>query len=147
MNRRIAVRAIVVLDGKLLCAQAKPYSPTIVTGRWGVPGGGIDGDEALIPALQREIFEELGIKPDVGNLLYVQQYKKDSGGEELEFFFHIKNAEDYLDIDLSKTSHGHVEIERVEFIDASTNEILPKFLTTESFTNISDQSTKIFNYL
>jgi len=76
MKRRVAVRAIIVHDSKLLCAQAKPYRPTIVTGRWGVPGGGIDSGEALIPALEREITEELGVKPLVGNLLYIQQYKK-----------------------------------------------------------------------
>ena len=37
-------------------------------------GGGIDIGEAAIPALEREIFEETGVKPSVGSLLYLQQY-------------------------------------------------------------------------
>lgn len=147
MKRRIAVRAIIVRSGKLLCAQAKPYNPKIITGRWGVPGGGIDSGEALIPALEREITEELGIKPRVGNLLYIQQFSPRNDSEDLEFFFYVKNASDYLNIDLPKTSHGVAEIARLEFIDPSKHPVLPKFLRTESFANIDSQSVKIFNYL
>src|SRR3989344_3884201 len=63
VNRRVAVRAIVVHNGKLLCAKAKPYGPTVNTMIWVAPGGGIKAGEALVPALEREIVEELGIRP------------------------------------------------------------------------------------
>jgi ADP-ribose pyrophosphatase YjhB (NUDIX family) len=146
MIRRVAVRAIIVHNGKLLCACAKPYNPNIVTGRWGVPGGGVDSNEALIPALEREITEELGVVPNVGNLLYIQQFKQKNGTEALEFLFYIKNGSDYLNIDLSKTSHGHVEIEKIDFINPAEHTVVPKFLTTESLENLANQQTKIFNY-
>lgn len=147
MTRRIAVRGIVVHDGKLLCATPKPYNENVITGLWGVPGGGIDSGESLVPALERELFEELGIRPKIGNLLYIQQFTKPSGRENLEFFFHITNTHEFLNIDLSKSTHGMEEIEEIKFVDPAGFPIVPKFLMTESYADIANQPTKIFNYL
>jgi hypothetical protein len=76
------------------------------------------------------MIEESGIKPIVGNLLYVQQFTHGEK-EYLEFFFHITNSKDYLHIDLSKTTHGMEEIEEIGFVDPSTAHLLPEFLKTE----------------
>jgi ADP-ribose pyrophosphatase YjhB (NUDIX family) len=146
MNRRVAVRGIIVRDGKLLCARLKPYRHKDALDYWCTPGGGVDPGEPLVPALQREVFEETGTIPEVGSLLYVQQFiHKDE--EQLEFFFHITNARDFLNIDLSKTSHGQHEIEEIGFVDPRKHNVLPKFLSEESFANLTKQPTKIFNYL
>ncbi len=146
MQRRIAVRGIITQGEKIFCARLKPYRHADALEYWCTPGGGVDLGGALIPALEREIFEELGIKASVGNLLYVQQYvHKDI--EQLEFFFHITNAEDFLTIDLSKTTHGATEIEEAAFINPKQFIILPKFLSTEPFENLESQPVKIFNYL
>lgn len=134
MNRRVAVRGIILHNGKLLCVTLKKHAHKPLNGKdnyWCVPGGGVDVGEPLIPALEREIVEELGIQPVVGNLLYVQQFVYD-GIEQLEFFFHITNAEDYLQVDLDKTSHGNIELDRVEFIDPGSSPVLPAFLRVES---------------
>lgn len=101
-----------------------------MAGAWCVPGGGLDEGEALIPGLKREILEEIGIKAVVGNLMYIQQFAY-NGVEFLEFFFHVTNAKDYLQVDLSKTTHGATEIAEINFVDPVTTNILPKFLTTE----------------
>ncbi|HLB66115.1 MAG TPA: NUDIX hydrolase, partial [Candidatus Saccharimonadales bacterium] len=146
MIRRVAVRGIIVSNGKLLCARLKAYGGKQATDYWCVPGGGIDIGEAAIPALEREIFEETGVKPSVGSLLYLQQYPYEHG-EQMEFFFHIKNPKDFIDIDLSKTSHGEEEIAEIDFVEPASTNILPKFLTTESFDNLEKQPTKVFNYL
>lgn len=97
---------------------------------WCLPGGGLDEGEALIAGIEREMVEETGIKPEVGNLLYVQQF---THGEKdyLEFFFHITNSEDYLHIALAETTHGMEEIEEIKFVDPATMHILPEFLKTE----------------
>jgi hypothetical protein len=50
----------------------------------------------------------------------------------LEFFFRIKNPEDFLTIDLAKTTHGGVEIEAIDFVDLENTIILPRFLKQES---------------
>jgi len=148
MKRRLAVRAIIVHDGKLLCSRAKPYSPAVDTNAWGVPGGGIDYGESLLPALKREIIEELGIKPVIGNLVFIQQFiNKLSRIEQLEFFFYIKNPSDYLNIDLPKTSHGHLEIAEVKFINPTMYPILPRFLAVEPLDKLVNRPVKIFDYL
>jgi 8-oxo-dGTP diphosphatase len=147
MKRRVAVRAIIVRDGKLLCVRLHQYEgkSTSTNDYWCTPGGGVDEGEALIPALKREIIEELGPEPEVGQLLYIQQFVH-GDTEQLEFFFHVKNADDYADLDLSVTTHGATEIETVEFIDASTENVMPLFLRTESFENLEQPApTKIFN--
>jgi ADP-ribose pyrophosphatase YjhB (NUDIX family) len=131
MKRRVAVRAIIEREGKILCAQLKPYNQYVTDEFWSLPGGGIDEGESLIPALEREIMEELGVHAIVGNLLYVQQFVANHM-EHLEFFFHVANTGDFLDIDLAKTTHGADEIARLEFIDPATaGDVRPPFLITE----------------
>jgi ADP-ribose pyrophosphatase YjhB (NUDIX family) len=148
MKRRIAVRAIIVKDGKLLCAQNKPYNPYINVNEWSTPGGGVDEGESLVPALQREIAEELGVYATVGKLLYVQQLEY-GGSEHLQFFFHITNTEDFIHVDLSKTSHGIHEIEQLAFIDFTTPNIQPAFLALEPIAGdiASDGPVKFFSTL
>jgi len=122
----------VLRQGKLLCVKLKPYKDSLKNGvdYWCLPGGGLDENEPLIAGVTREMIEETGIPPTVGNLLYVQQFTYDNT-EYLEFFFHITNAEDYTDIDLTKTTHGMEEIEEIAFVDPSSTRILPTFLQTE----------------
>ncbi len=101
-----------------------------------------------MPGLKREITEETGILPDVGNLIYIQQFVN-AGTEQLEFFFHVTNAQDYLHIDPSKTTHGHDEIAEIDFVNPATTDIRPEFLTIEKISAKidPDDSPKIFNSL
>ncbi len=148
MKRRLTVRGIILLEGKLLCVRLKPYNRKSREFYWCTPGGGIDFGESAHAALEREMIEETGVKPKVGNLLYIQQFKeKDTGNEQFELFFNVLNPQDYVNIDLLNTTHGEEEIEEIDFVDPSKNHILPKFLTTENFNNLDNQQTKIFNYL
>jgi ADP-ribose pyrophosphatase YjhB (NUDIX family) len=149
-NRRVAARAVIVLDGKLLCVKLKKYAGK-ATGNdnrvyWCTPGGGVDVGEPLIPALEREVIEELGIKPKVGNLLYIQQFAHNNM-EQLELFFHVTNPEDFLTIDLEKTTHGAIEIAEVAFIDpGASGLLLPVFLGKQDITtDIAAGTAQVFN--
>ncbi|HSX30263.1 MAG TPA: NUDIX domain-containing protein [Candidatus Saccharimonadales bacterium] len=152
MIRRVSVRAIVLHQGKLLCVRLKPYKGSLReaggTDYWCLPGGGLDEGEALIPGLEREMVEEIGVKPRVGNLLYVQQFAYNDK-DYLEFFFHVTNSNDYLHIDLSKTTHGAEEIAEIGFIDAAGTKILPKFLMSEPLEAFaaSNSPTKVISRL
>jgi ADP-ribose pyrophosphatase YjhB (NUDIX family) len=148
MNRRVAVRGVIVYEQKLLCIINKQYGqPFAANDFWCTFGGGVDEGEALIPALERELVEETGIKPKIGSLLYIQQFiHKET--EHLEFFFNIENVADYLDINLSKSTHGELEIAKIEFVEPEITNILPKFLQTEDYSHIDkNPATKIFNYI
>lgn len=147
MTRAISVRPIILHEGKLLCVRLKAYERAVKGDFWCLPGGGVDDNEALIPALEREIIEELGVKAQVGRLLYVQQFRH-GDKDILEFFFHVTNPQDFLDIDLSKTSHGQEEIAEIAFVDPKTTYILPRFLSTEPLEqkiNTAD-AVQIFSY-
>lgn len=141
MIRRISVRGIVLHEGKLLCVRLKAYKEHLKRDNsyWCLPGGGLDEGEALIDGVKREMLEETGVEAQVGDLLYVQQF---THGEKdyLEFFFHITNTQDYLNIDLANSTHGEVEIEEIDFIDPKTVRVLPEFLATE---NLAKQASGV----
>jgi len=125
-QRRITVRGIIFKDGKLLAQQLKGENGE-PRDYWCTPGGGLDPGESLHAGLTREMIEETGITPQIGELLFVQQYQ-DEEREFLEFFFHIHNVEDYRTIDLAATSHGELEVDVVDFVAPDKHHILPEFL-------------------
>lgn len=127
MERRIATRGIIVKNGKLFAVVHKKGK--IINDFWAIPGGGVNPHESLHDGVTRELIEETGVTPKVGKLLFVQQYR-DENREYLEFFFHIENPDDFVEIDLTSTSHGHIEIDHFEFINPKAENILPVFLKT-----------------
>jgi len=148
MKRRIAVRAIIEKDGKLLLVKLKPYDTAEPEDYWCTVGGGVDVCEPLEDAIVREIIEETGIAPVIGNLLYVMQWKNEQDDvENIEFFFHVTNSSDFTKIDLSKTTHGEAEIAEMAFINPKEAYILPKFLNDIDYTDIANKPTQFFNYL
>jgi 8-oxo-dGTP pyrophosphatase MutT (NUDIX family) len=64
---RPSVYGVVVQEGKLLCTVIHP------TGKWMVPGGGIEIGEPIEEALKREIREECGIEVTVGEPLFFKE--------------------------------------------------------------------------
>lgn len=150
MQRRISVRGIALHDDKILCVRLKPYEGSLKLDEkewWCLPGGGLDEGESLIDGVKREMIEETGIEPQVGDLLYVQQFTHGEK-EYLEFFFHITNGADYLNVDLSKTSHGGTEIAEIAFINPAEKTILPEFLAAENVAAKAESHspTSIFSY-
>jgi len=123
---RISVRAIIEYQGKYLLVR-NAVSDTF----WCLPGGGVEVGEDILSALERELIEELGVEPEIGNLLYVHSLKGPDGYGVPSFFFHIKNGSDYLNIDITSTSHGVKELAEFSFKDVSDCILLPSFLKTE----------------
>jgi len=150
MTRKVTVRGIVLHEGKLLCVRLKPYKDHLRRDNsyWCLPGGGLNEGESLVAGVEREMVEETGITPVVGNLLFVQQFTFEEK-DYLEFFFHITNSEDYLHIDLTNTTHGMEEIEEIGFVDPTATRILPEFLKAEPLDSYAEgtMSTKIISRL
>lgn len=139
MKRRIAVRAIIIDDGRLFCV--RQLHDGVPSDFWCTPGGGVDFAEPLESALHREMVEETGVVPVIGSLLYVQQFMHE-GTEHIEFFFHVTITNDYKSIDLAATSHGQHEIAEYAFISKENN-ILPAFLQTDLSV---DHPTRFYHY-
>jgi 8-oxo-dGTP diphosphatase len=135
MERRVNVRGIIVDDeGRVFAVKHRDRTDGSESEYWALPGGGLDVGESINDGLTRELVEEIGIAPKIGRLLFMHQFtahhRDGRKSEKMELFIHVENTSDYIgDIDLTKTSHGY-ELMRVEFIDPSTNDILPSFLQT-----------------
>jgi ADP-ribose pyrophosphatase YjhB (NUDIX family) len=152
IDRRVNVRGIIYKDGKILAQKLLPGIDGAARNYWCTPGGGLEENESLVEGLTREMVEETGIVPKIGNLLFIQQFQDNSGHrerEQLEFFFNIENVDDYKVIDLSKTSHGLIEIQTTDFINPKTSYILPKFLQTIDIRDyvVNNRPVFVFNEL
>ena len=146
MDRRITTRGIIYKNGKIFAQKLKRGEGT--TDYWCTPGGGLDPSESLHDGLVREMIEETGIAPEIGKLLYVQQYREENGREYLEFFYHVTNVDDYETIDLASTTHGEIEVAEYGFIDPAQENILPKFLQTADIAkDIEAGQMQEFSYL
>lgn len=69
-RQRVAAYAIVLSSRGLLATQFS--SRTAVPGLWGLPGGGLDGDESAAQAVVREIAEETGQIAEIDQVLDLQ---------------------------------------------------------------------------
>ena len=86
-----------------------------------LPGWKVEEWEMMKQWFEREIFEELWVRPEVWQLVHIQEfiYKEQTN---LEFWYLITNPEDFKNIDLSKTSHsfeigncGFYDLDEVDF--------------------------------
>lgn len=113
-------RAIILHEDKLLVVK---HDEDIDI--YALSGGHLEKNENPVDCIEREIFEELGVKPKIGRLLYVNSFiKKDM--HSIEFFFEITNGEDFLDIEKLKGTHSH-EIFKILWINKNDNfNLLPK---------------------
>lgn len=147
MNRRINVRAIIIDEnGKLFAVHQRHSVNKKELPFWNTPGGGIDSGEDLTSAFKREIIEELGVEPKVGRLLFVKQFmESEKDREYIEFFFEVLNPRDFENIDLSKTTHGKLELLEFGFVDAGKTHLLPAFLKDIDYKNLPS-STQIISY-
>ncbi|TDL89385.1 NUDIX domain-containing protein [Meridianimarinicoccus aquatilis] len=82
---RLAVRAVIVQDGKLLLVNAYPGG---VSDLWCAPGGGVECGASLADNLRREVAEETGLIIAVGTLCHVSEFHNpDTGFHQVEMFF------------------------------------------------------------
>lgn len=125
---RIAVRAIIEHEGKYLLVRNKASAGDF----WCLPGGGVEPGEDIVSAMRRELIEETGIEPDIGNVLYLHQLGQPGTFGGPDYFFHIRNGADFTRIDLSKTTHGGLELNEAAFKDIVEDLwLLPTFLRAE----------------
>lgn len=118
----IRCRSLIIHDGKLLVVKhtgADYYC---------LPGGKLDPGETIDACVAREIFEELGIKPIIGQIAFFQDFGTDDK-YSIDFFYTITNSQDFLDLTTTKASHAFelAEIHWLPLTD-TTSKVLPSTL-------------------
>ncbi len=122
--KTIKCRGIILNDDKILVVKHGLHYDFYT-----VPGGHLEGEENSKECVEREIIEELGIKPEVGRLLYVYQFN-DPDKSFLEFFFEITNGADFENLNESKIDRN--EILDVVWVSKDNDiNILPKKLNED----------------
>ena len=92
---RLAVRAVIVQDGRLLLVNAYPDGRSDL---WCAPGGGVEAGSSLPDNLAREVLEETGLTIGVGDLVGVNEFKApDDSFHQVDLFFHARILSGTLD--------------------------------------------------
>ena len=68
---RLAVRALILLEDRLLLVNAWPEAQSDL---WCAPGGGVEANTSLPENLQREVMEETGLSVAVGPPVLVNEF-------------------------------------------------------------------------
>ena len=85
---RLAVRALIVHDGRLLIVNAWPDGKSDL---WCAPGGGVDRGASLPDNLAREIHEECGLQIAVGAPCLVNEFHDPAGSfHQVDIYFHAR---------------------------------------------------------
>ena len=64
-----------ISDDKLLTILRDNISSIPWPNMWELPGGGREGEETPFECVQREVFEELGLKLEEADILWVKEYQ------------------------------------------------------------------------
>ena len=94
MGLRLAVRAVIVEDNRLLLVNAFPGGQSNL---WCAPGGGVEPHASLPDNLFREVYEETGLRIRVGPPCLVNEFHNpDTGFHQVETFFRCRVVEGTL---------------------------------------------------
>lgn len=117
----VRARAVILREGKLLVVKHSPASDY-----YALPGGHLEPGETPVECAKREIMEELGVEPALGRLLYVHIFKNKGVDDTIEFFFEVKNGDDFVNLDAKERTHAF-ELAEILWIDQNNDlNLLPK---------------------
>lgn len=93
----VIVHLILIDDGKILLQRR--CNTGYEDGNYSIVAGHVDGNESVVKAMQREAFEEVGIKIKEEDLEIVHvMNKKEPDRESIDYFFTCKNYDGNISI-------------------------------------------------
>ena len=75
-----------ICDDKLLTILRDDISTIPWPNMWELPGGGREGEETPFECVQREVFEELGLKLEEADILWVKKYQGMLNPDKISIF-------------------------------------------------------------
>lgn len=102
MEMKTVTAAIIIRDNKILLARRKEGER--LAGYWEFPGGKIEKDETPQTCLERELYEELGVRARAGEVIAESEYHYDHGSIKL-----LAIRAELLDDNLALQVHDRVE--------------------------------------
>ena len=111
-------RALIIHKNQLLVVRHANAHST----HYALPGGKLEWDESLIEGLQREIHEELNVEANIDSLALVHEFVHPVyGWRRIEFFYTIKNSEDFLSLqNQSENTSSHAfELSEILWVNIS----------------------------
>jgi 8-oxo-dGTP diphosphatase len=130
---RVTIKGLCVRDGKILLLKESPE----ISGKWEMPGGGLDFGEDIRAGLEREIREETGLKVTKMSEapVYAWSYKYE-GKRGLDWYYALVLA-------------YRIELENLDFTPSEESEEI-RFFTKEELANHelngqTNELLKIFN--
>lgn len=115
MDFRVAVKAFIVQDGKLLIMKRRPndvHKPSW----WDIPGGRLDVGEDPFTGMKRETMEEAGLSINIICPLGIQHFTRDDGQKITMIIFLCTPKTDDI-----KLSEEHIEYKWQEMSEAENN--------------------------
>lgn len=128
MKLRNSMKAIIIRDGKVLLQKNEDELGLFYL----LPGGGMNAEETLHEALQRECKEEIGTEVSIGELRFIRDYigshhefaESDSDVHQIEFMFECTLPDGY------EPQFGHIPDDRqiaVEWIPLNELHTIPLY--------------------
>ena len=74
INLRVAGKAVIVKDGKVLILREALYDGGTNAGKYVLPGGKLNNNELFFDALRREVREETGLEIEIGQPVYIGEW-------------------------------------------------------------------------
>ncbi|MGY6696932.1 MAG: NUDIX domain-containing protein [Roseinatronobacter sp.] len=85
---RLAVRAIILHQGRLLIVNAWPDGKSDL---WCAPGGGVERGASMPDNLRREVFEECGLHIEVSVPCLINEFHDPAGSfHQVDIYFHAR---------------------------------------------------------
>jgi 8-oxo-dGTP diphosphatase len=94
MRHRISAGALVVRENQILLLRHQAYGSYDF---WAPPGGGVEDDEELAVAAEREVFEEAGLRVLARRLAYIDELI-DRSGRMVKFWFLAEYVSGEIDL-------------------------------------------------
>ncbi|MFY0646637.1 NUDIX hydrolase [Sulfitobacter geojensis] len=104
------------LGGRLVVILRDNVADLPYAGHWDLPGGGREGGETPLTCVQRECFEELGLRIEPQDIVWARRFSSVSSGEPVWFYVGHLPVSAANDIVFGDEGQGWQLMEVAEFL-------------------------------